>query len=130
MQSYLVQASDHPCEQFDLRVRFAPDQDPPGVWTLRDAPETAAFRPVHHGRHHAVNRSGEIHLRFRPLIPGLVYGATWRREDAATSQAAAPDDDVVVDLHGRRTMPDGDRGDRASAAHRNPIWAWRGTARR
>jgi len=133
MRSYLVQASDHPCERFDLRVRFPADQDPPGVWTLRDAPETATFRPVHHGQQHAVNRSGEIHLRYRQLIPGLVYGATWRGEDAVTGQPATQEGhDVVVDLHGRRTVTDGDPGDRngrASAAHRHPTWTWRGTAR-
>lgn len=128
IQSYLVQASDHPCEQFDLRVRFASDQAPPSVWTLRDAHEAASFRPVHDGQHHTVNRSGEIHLRFRQLIPGLIYGVRWRTEEAVAKQAGTPDD-VVVDLQGRRAVTDGDRGDRASAARRHPTWTWRGTAK-
>ncbi|AXB45360.1 hypothetical protein [Amycolatopsis albispora] len=69
--SYVVQ---EPCDLFDLRVRFGRDQRPPHVWTLRDVrqhtgPERGSPQPV--------DRAGDVHLRFRRLLPGLRYGARW-----------------------------------------------------
>ncbi|MGA6165284.1 hypothetical protein [Amycolatopsis magusensis] len=74
MRSYVVQALEHPCELFDLRVRFGRDRTPPHVWTLRDVREKTGSQ---HGHQHPVDRAGEVHLRFRRLLPGLSYGARW-----------------------------------------------------
>ncbi|WP_143174207.1 hypothetical protein [Streptoalloteichus hindustanus] len=79
MQPYLVYAPEHPCELFDLRVRFGNHRKPPHVWTLRGAHQRAGSVPAHHGSPYPVDRAGEIHLRFRRLVPGLGYGARWGR---------------------------------------------------
>lgn len=77
MRPYLVCVPRHPCELFDLRVRFARDRVPPRVWTLRGAFQRDVSDPACHGYHHPVDRAGEIHMRFRQLTPGLAYGARW-----------------------------------------------------
>jgi hypothetical protein len=43
MRSYVVHVPGHPCELFDLRVRFGRGWTPPHVWTLRDVPQSAGL---------------------------------------------------------------------------------------
>jgi hypothetical protein len=77
MRPYLVCVPRHPCELFDLRVRFARNRVPPRVWTLRGAFQRDVSDPSCRGDQHPVDRAGEIHMRFRQLTPGLDYGARW-----------------------------------------------------
>lgn len=72
---HLVCVPGLPCELFDLRVRFRPR--PPRVWTLGGVAPGAVSDPVPYGTRHPVDPTGELHLRFYQLTPGLVYGARW-----------------------------------------------------
>ncbi|RSN20143.1 hypothetical protein DMC63_13775 [Streptomyces sp. WAC 05977] len=76
LRSYVVRALEKPCDLFDLRVRFAGHRIPRQVWTLRDV------TGPHAGHRQPVDRAGEIHQRFRRLLPGRSYGARWDSEEA------------------------------------------------
>ena len=80
LQSYVVQARQRPCDLFELRLRFGRELTPAHVWTLRDVREDAISQQ---GHQHPVDRAGEVHLRFRRLLPGLAYGAQWDAETTA-----------------------------------------------
>lgn len=75
--SLLECAPEHPCDLFDLRVRFDRDRPPPRVWALPGAFRPERRDPACQGHRHPVDGAGEVHLRFRGLIPGLTYGARW-----------------------------------------------------
>ncbi|WET78114.1 hypothetical protein P3102_29215 [Amycolatopsis sp. QT-25] len=76
LRSYVVRELERPCDLFDLRVRFARYRIPRQVWTLRDV------TGPHGGHRQPVDRAGEIHQRFRRLLPGRSYGAHWDAEEA------------------------------------------------
>lgn len=76
MRPYLMCVPRHPCDVFDLRVRFG-DRAPSRVWTLHGAFQRDVSDPLFHGSQHSVDHAGEIHMRFRQLTPGLAYGARW-----------------------------------------------------
>jgi hypothetical protein len=77
MRPYLMCVPRHPCDLFDLRVRFGKDRQPQRVWTLHGAFQRDVSDPLFQGSQHPVDQAGEIHLRFRHLTPGLAYGARW-----------------------------------------------------
>jgi hypothetical protein len=77
MRPYLMCVPRHPCDLFDLRVRFGKDRRPQRVWTLHGAFQRDVSDPLFQGNQHTVDQAGEIHLRFRHLTPGLAYGARW-----------------------------------------------------
>lgn len=77
MRPYLMCVPRHPCDVFDLRVRFGKDRHPQRVWTLHGAFQRDVSDPLFQGSQLAVDRAGEIHLRYRNLTPGLAYGARW-----------------------------------------------------
>jgi len=77
MRSQVVHVPEHRCEQFDLRVRFGRDRTPPQVWAMRDGHQAVWSEAARDGHQHPVDRAGEVHLRFRRLVPGLAYGARW-----------------------------------------------------
>jgi hypothetical protein len=77
MRPYLACVPRHPCELFDLWVRFGRDRLPSRTWMLHGAFQRDVSDPAGPGRHHPVDHSGEIHMRFRQLTPGLAYGARW-----------------------------------------------------
>jgi hypothetical protein len=79
VRPYMVCVPRHPCDLFDLRVRFARDRVPPRVWTLHGSFQRDVTDPTCHGSQHAVDQTGEIHMRFRHLTPGLAYGARWEQ---------------------------------------------------
>jgi hypothetical protein len=89
IRSYLVHLPGHSCGQFELRVRFGRGWTPLHVWTLRDVRQDTAFNPLNHGHQHPVGPTGEVHLRFRRLLPGLGYGARWESEDQHTAAEPA-----------------------------------------
>jgi len=94
MPRQLVRVPESPCELFDLRVRFGQDHKPPHVWTLRGAHQGA-------DRHQEpLDRAGEIHLRFRRLVPGLAYGAKWDADDDSTT----PEEDTDQRLRLHRSV--------------------------
>ncbi|EOD66812.1 hypothetical protein [Amycolatopsis vancoresmycina] len=74
--SNLVYVPRDRCEVFDLRVRFG-KEGPPEVLTLDAAFERDIADPGYRGRLERVDSVGEVHLQFRHLTPGLVYGARW-----------------------------------------------------
>lgn len=76
LRPYLVCVPRHPCDQFDMRVRFG--QDGPGeVRVLDGAFQRDVSDAGYRGRLHQIDPAGELHLRFRGLAPGLAYGARW-----------------------------------------------------
>src|SRR5262249_27031301 len=65
-------------DQFDLRVRFAADRLPEQVWRLTGAFQRDVDDPVPSGDPVMPDTSGELHLSFRYLTPGLAYGIRWQ----------------------------------------------------
>ncbi|KDN16199.1 hypothetical protein DV20_42320 [Amycolatopsis rifamycinica] len=74
--SHLVYVPRHRCEAFNLRLRFG-KEGPPEVLALDGAFERDVSDPRYRGRTLQVDAAGEVHLQFRHLTPGLVYGARW-----------------------------------------------------
>ncbi|WIX85859.1 hypothetical protein [Amycolatopsis sp. DG1A-15b] len=72
----LVYLPRHRCEVFDLRVRFG-KEGPSEVLALDGAFERDIPDPHYRGRVLQADAAGEVHLQFRHLTPGLVYGARW-----------------------------------------------------
>lgn len=79
IRPYMVSVPRQPCDSFDLRVRFG-EVPPAGVWALEGAFQRDVSDPGYQGRPVQVDSSGEVHLRFRGLMPGLAYGARWAVE--------------------------------------------------
>ena len=79
LRPYMVTVPRHPCDSFDLRVRFG--RVLPEVWALDGAFQRDVSDPGYHGRPEPVDSLGEVHLRFRGLMPGLAYGARWESSD-------------------------------------------------
>ncbi|MEV6644615.1 hypothetical protein [Amycolatopsis sp. NPDC051371] len=80
LRPYMVSVPRQPCDEFDLRVRFGASR-PPEVWALEGAFQRDVSDPGYLGRREQVDSSGEVHLRFRGLTPGLAYGARWESQD-------------------------------------------------
>ncbi|MGW3959065.1 hypothetical protein ACWED2_04515 [Amycolatopsis sp. NPDC005003] len=72
----MVYVPRHRCEVFDLRLRFG-RETPTEVVALDGAFERDIADPRYRGRTLRVDEAGEVHLQFRHLTPGLVYGARW-----------------------------------------------------
>ncbi|MDX8053463.1 hypothetical protein SK571_29150 [Lentzea sp. BCCO 10_0798] len=75
-----------PCDVFDLRVRFEHDRKRlvrafDGVLQRSDVEAN--------GLQQAVDRAGEVHLRFRQLLPGLLYGARWGSSAVCSARRAS-----------------------------------------
>lgn len=87
LRSYVVHVPGRPCELFDLRLRFGRGWSPPHVWTLHDVRQSGGSYPV--GHQYAVDRAGEVHLKFRRLLPGLGYGAWWELDDRSATKRRA-----------------------------------------
>ncbi|MGW5740753.1 hypothetical protein [Amycolatopsis sp. NPDC003861] len=77
--SRMVFVPRHRCEVFDLRLRFG-KKAPPEVLALDGAFERDVQDPGYRGRKLQVDAAGEVHLQFRHLTPGLVYGARWAED--------------------------------------------------
>ncbi|WP_394617416.1 hypothetical protein JNUCC0626_48845 [Lentzea sp. JNUCC 0626] len=73
MHPCVLHVPERPCELFDLRVRF--EHDRKRLVRAFDGVLRSEVEPT--GAQRTVDRAGEIHLRFRRLLPGLVYGARW-----------------------------------------------------
>jgi hypothetical protein len=66
-----------PCDSFDLIVRFNPDACPDGVRLLDGATLGEIDGDGIRGHTVAVDRFGELRLRFQNLRQGLAYGVRW-----------------------------------------------------
>jgi hypothetical protein len=73
--AHVVRTLDHPCDLFDLRVRFP---DPPRrIWPLRGVLDRDIAGPEHTGKPISPDAANELHLVFHGLTAGLAYGARW-----------------------------------------------------
>jgi hypothetical protein len=78
MRNHYVFFPDRECDEFRLRVRFAPDRLPTLAWLMtdafpRDVDEDSPTETIM-----APDRAGEINVEFRRLRPGRGYGLQWR----------------------------------------------------
>jgi hypothetical protein len=78
MRTHFVFFPDRRCEEFDLRIRFDPDNVPRLIWRVADVfhRDIDENRPTNDIL--AVDGVGEINLSFRDLLPGHGYGAQWQ----------------------------------------------------
>jgi hypothetical protein len=74
---HMVCVPRHPCDLFDLRVRFPRDRIPQHIWTLQGAFQRDITDPTCQAAQYTPTPTGELHMRFRHLAPGLAYGARW-----------------------------------------------------
>ncbi|MEV6236802.1 hypothetical protein [Lentzea sp. NPDC051838] len=86
MHPCVLHVPERPCEVFDLRVRFEHDRRR-FVRTYDGVLQRSDAEPA--GVQQAVDRAGEIHLRFRRLLPGLLYGARWGASAACSARRAS-----------------------------------------
>ncbi|MCP2242752.1 hypothetical protein [Lentzea aerocolonigenes] len=86
MHPCVLHVPERPCEVFDLRVRFEHDRKR-FVRTFDGVLQRSDTEPS--GNQHAVDRAGEIHVRFRRLLPGLLYGARWGGSAVCSARRAS-----------------------------------------
>ncbi|CCH28393.1 hypothetical protein ABZ816_28830 [Actinosynnema sp. NPDC047251] len=77
MRPYLLYVPQQPCDLLVLRGRFGDTGVPPRVWALHGASQRDGVDLTRHGNRRVVDQAGEIHVRFRRLVPGLAYGVRW-----------------------------------------------------
>lgn len=77
VQPYLVVSALRRHDEFDLRVKFAPDCLPSGLWSVDGRPERFIDEGTTWGRPLPVDRMGEASVYFAPLRRGLCYGMRW-----------------------------------------------------
>ena len=70
----------HPCELFDLHVKFG-DRVPEQIFLLEKAFQEDARDTSSHGVLLTADDSGEVHVQFRHLAPGFAYGIRWQSAD-------------------------------------------------
>jgi hypothetical protein len=67
----------HPCDLFDLHVRFG-DDVPQRIVRLERAFQVDTRDRTSRGAVLETDGSGEVHVRFRHLAPGFAYGIRWQ----------------------------------------------------
>ncbi|WP_439382952.1 hypothetical protein [Amycolatopsis lexingtonensis] len=67
----------HPCELFDLHVRFR-DQVPERIVMLEKAFQNDTRDRFPRGTALIADDAGEVHVQFRHLAPGFAYGIRWQ----------------------------------------------------
>lgn len=78
MRDHYVFFPDRECDEFVLRVRFAPDRIPGLIWRMSDVFHREVDDDSPTETILAPDRAGEINLSFQRLRPGRGYGAQWR----------------------------------------------------
>jgi hypothetical protein len=68
------------CDEFDLRIRFGAEHRLAGVWNLAGIPRGMADDFTAASARVAPDGAGEIHLNYKRLLVGMVYGARWEME--------------------------------------------------
>jgi hypothetical protein len=71
------------CDEFDLRIRFGQARGDLTVWNLDGVPRGMADDYREPGGVIHLDPAGEIHLRYRYLRAGLVYGVRWENHSEA-----------------------------------------------
>jgi hypothetical protein len=71
----------HPCDLFDLHVKFG-DRVPKHIVLLEKAFQDDARDTSPRGVVVPADDAGEVHVRFRHLAPGFAYGIRWQPADA------------------------------------------------
>jgi hypothetical protein len=66
----------HPCDFFDLHVRFG-ENVPERIVRLAGAARGEANDPTSHGAELEADEAGEVHVQFQHLAPGFGYGIRW-----------------------------------------------------
>lgn len=66
------------CEEFTVRVRFAPTKLPTAVWRLDRLPPVVMFNDMPAGPAIELDGAFEAELRFRNMEQGFAYGVAWR----------------------------------------------------
>jgi hypothetical protein len=70
----------HPCDLFDLHVKFG-DRVPQHIVLLEKVFQDDARDTSRRGTTLTADDSGEVHVRFRNLAPGFAYGIRWQPAD-------------------------------------------------
>jgi hypothetical protein len=78
MRNHYVFFPNRECEEFQLRVRFAPDRLPTLIWRMADAFPRDVDDDSPTETLLMVDRAGEVNLTFHQLRPGHGYGVQWR----------------------------------------------------
>ncbi|SER91798.1 hypothetical protein SAMN05216188_117133 [Lentzea xinjiangensis] len=86
MHPCVLHVPERPCDAFDLRLRFGQDRKRI-VRTFDGVLRRSGAEP--NGLQQAVDRAGDLHLRFRRLLPGLVYGARWGESVVCSARRAS-----------------------------------------
>jgi hypothetical protein len=78
MRDHYVFFPDRECDEFVLRIRFAPERLPALIWRMsdvfhREVDDDQPTEPLL-----SVDGAGEVNLTFQNLRPGRGYGAQWR----------------------------------------------------
>jgi hypothetical protein len=82
MEPHFVSVVRQPCDNLEIRVKFAADHVPPRVWLLTAVPGAELADPARRGAAVAVDAAGELRVRFNAPDPGLAYGVGWVRPGA------------------------------------------------
>jgi hypothetical protein len=77
MQPHFACVPKHPCDVFDLRIRFDQTRPLPRIWLLSNVFQRDVDDPLPGGEELVADEAGEVRLLFRNLTPGLAYGARW-----------------------------------------------------
>lgn len=76
-QPHYVCVPRHPCDLFDLHVRFG-GQVPDRIVLLEKAFQDDTRRQPPRGESLEIDDAGEVHVQFRHLAPGFAYGIRWQ----------------------------------------------------
>ncbi|MEV6879634.1 hypothetical protein [Amycolatopsis sp. NPDC051128] len=71
----------HPCDLFDLHIRFG-ERVPDQIVRLEKAFQADARDRAPRGDVLRTDDAGEVHVRFRHLVPGFAYGVRWSTDTA------------------------------------------------
>jgi hypothetical protein len=77
------------CDEFDLRIRFGAQNRLTGVWNMAGIPRGMADDFTAANARIETDEAGEIHLNYKNLIVGLVYGARWEMESETLAEVSA-----------------------------------------
>jgi hypothetical protein len=73
------------CDEFDLRIRFGVRNRVSGVWNMAGIPRGMADDFTAASARVELDGAGEIHLNYRHLLAGLVYGVRWETESLTSA---------------------------------------------
>lgn len=77
LRPHLVCVPRHPCDLFDLRIRFGKIAPVPRVRLIRGVLQRDVDDDQSPGEELSTDQNGEIRVRFRDLCRGLAYGLRW-----------------------------------------------------